>query len=127
MYRQEYEGNLNFATDTWMSPNHKVYVAVMVHFEKDSKPVCMILDIVEVTMAHSGINLAQKEFSNPTEKLWPRQDNNLSRENKTKIDSGYLAYLPKTSTRTRRIILMQTNKYTPRITGFASQNKNWFS
>jgi hypothetical protein len=38
------------------------------------------------------------------QKLWPRQDNNLSRENKTKIDSDYLAYLPKTS---RRIILIQ--------------------
>jgi hypothetical protein len=58
--------------------------------------------------------MAQKEFSNTTQKLWPRQDNNLSRENKTKVDSGYLAYLPKTS---RRMILMQTNKYTPRITG----------
>jgi hypothetical protein len=57
--------------------------------------------------------MAQKEFSNTTQKLWPRQDNNLSKENKTKIDSGYLAYLPKTS---RRIILIQTNKYAPRIT-----------
>jgi hypothetical protein len=43
--------------------------------------------------------MAQKEFSKTTQKLWPRQDNdnNLSKENKTKIDSGYLAYLPKTS------------------------------
>jgi hypothetical protein len=58
--------------------------------------------------------MAQKEVSNTTQKLWPRQDNNLSRENKTKIDSGYLAYLPKTL---RRIILIQTNKYASRITG----------
>jgi hypothetical protein len=58
--------------------------------------------------------MAQIFFSNTTQKLWPRQDNNLSKENKTKIDSGYLAYLPKTS---RGIILMQTNKYAPRITG----------
>jgi hypothetical protein len=58
--------------------------------------------------------MVQKKFSNTTQNLWPRQDNNISRENKTKIDSGYLDYLPKTS---RRIILMQTNKYTPRITG----------
>jgi len=57
-YRQEYEGNLNFATDAWTSPNHKAYVAVTVHFEKDGEPVCMILDIVEVAMAHSGVNLA---------------------------------------------------------------------
>jgi hypothetical protein len=54
--------------------------------------------------------MAQKEVSNTTQKLWPRQDNNLSRENKTKIE----AYLPKTL---RRIILIQTNKYAPRITG----------
>jgi hypothetical protein len=58
MYRQEYEGNFNFATDTWTSPNHKAYMAVTVHFEKDGEPVCMILDIVEVAMAHSGVNLA---------------------------------------------------------------------
>jgi hypothetical protein len=38
--------------------------------------------------------MAQKEFSNRTQRLWPRQDNNLSKGNKTKIDSGYLAYLP---------------------------------
>jgi hypothetical protein len=52
--------------------------------------------------------MAQKYFSNTTQKLWPRRDNNLSRENKTKIESGYLAYLPKTL---RRITLMQTNKH----------------
>jgi hypothetical protein len=33
MYRQEYEGNLNFATDAWTSPNHKAYVAVTLHDE----------------------------------------------------------------------------------------------
>jgi hypothetical protein len=58
--------------------------------------------------------MAQNFFSNTTQRLWPRQDNNLSSENTTKIDSGYLAYLPKTS---RGIILIQTNKYAPRITG----------
>jgi hypothetical protein len=58
--------------------------------------------------------MAQKEFSKTTQKLWPRQDNDLRKENKTRIDSDYLAYLPKTS---GRIILMQTNKYAPRITG----------
>ena len=32
-------------------------MAVTVHLKKDGKPVCMILDIVEVAMAHSGVNL----------------------------------------------------------------------
>jgi hypothetical protein len=45
---QEYEGNLNFATDAWTSPNHKSFVAVSVHFEHKGKPMCMILDVVEV-------------------------------------------------------------------------------
>ncbi|KAF8814221.1 hypothetical protein BYT27DRAFT_7073667, partial [Phlegmacium glaucopus] len=55
---QEYEGALSFATDAWTSPNHKAYVAVMVHFEKDGVPISMLLDIVEVTCSHSGLNLA---------------------------------------------------------------------
>jgi len=29
---QEYEGNLNFAMDTWTSPIHKSFVAISVHF-----------------------------------------------------------------------------------------------
>jgi hypothetical protein len=49
---------LNFATDAWTSPNHKAYVAVTVHFEQNSVPVAMLLDLVEVAMSHSGLNLA---------------------------------------------------------------------
>ena len=45
---QEYEGNLNFATDAWTSPNHKSFVAVSVHFEHRGKPMCIILYVVEV-------------------------------------------------------------------------------
>ena len=41
-----------------MSPNHKAYVAVSVHFEKDGVPVSMLLDIVEVAHLYSGLNLA---------------------------------------------------------------------
>ncbi|KAF8805659.1 hypothetical protein BYT27DRAFT_7026528, partial [Phlegmacium glaucopus] len=55
---QEYEGALSFAMDAWTSPNHKVYVAVTVHFEKDGVPISMLLDIVEVACSHSGLNLA---------------------------------------------------------------------
>ena len=55
---QEYPGALSFATDGWTSPNHKAYIAVTVHFEKDGVPVSMLLDIVEVAQLHSGVNLA---------------------------------------------------------------------
>jgi hypothetical protein len=57
-YLQEHDGDLNFATDTWTSPNHKVFVTVTVHFENDGVPVSMILDLVKVAQSHSGINLA---------------------------------------------------------------------
>ena len=40
-----------------MSPNHKAFIAVTVHFEKDSVPISMLLDIVEVMHSHSGLNL----------------------------------------------------------------------
>lgn len=55
---REHEGSLSFATDAWTSPNHKAFVAVTVHFENDGVPVCMILDVVEVALSHSGVNLA---------------------------------------------------------------------
>jgi hypothetical protein len=49
---------LNFATDAWTSPNHKAYVAITVHFQKDGVLVAMLLDLVEVAESHSGLNLA---------------------------------------------------------------------
>lgn len=55
---QEHEGKLNFATNAWTSPNHEIFVAVMVHFEIDGVPMCMLLDLVEVASSHSGVNLA---------------------------------------------------------------------
>ena len=55
---QEYEGQLNFATDAWTSPNHKAFVAFTVHFAHEGTPVSMLLDLVEVAMSHSGVNLA---------------------------------------------------------------------
>ena len=58
MTHQEYDGKLNFATDAWTSPNHKAYVAVTVHFELKGAMFGMLLDIVEVAMSHSGVNLA---------------------------------------------------------------------
>ncbi|KAG2037354.1 hypothetical protein BDR03DRAFT_829697, partial [Suillus americanus] len=48
---QEYNGQLNFATNVWTSPNHKAFIAVSVHLEHEGKPLAMILDIVEVAEA----------------------------------------------------------------------------
>ncbi|TFY69264.1 hypothetical protein EVJ58_g529 [Rhodofomes roseus] len=55
---QEYDGELNFATDAWTSPNQKAMVAFTVHFMRDEAPMTMVLDIVEVPVSHSGLNLA---------------------------------------------------------------------
>lgn len=55
---QDYDGELSFSTDAWTSPNNRPYVAVAVHFEHDGEPMCMLLDIVEVSASHSGVNLA---------------------------------------------------------------------
>jgi len=55
---QDYDGALNFAMDAWTSPNHKAYVAVTVHFQKDGVLVAMLLDLVEVAERHSGAHLA---------------------------------------------------------------------
>jgi hypothetical protein len=55
---QNYEGKLSFATDAWTSPNHKAYVAVTVHFERDGAPISMLLDLVQVAKSHTGLTLA---------------------------------------------------------------------
>lgn len=56
---QSYDGALHFATDAWTSPNHKVYVTVMVHFKHEGALISMLLDLVEVAKSHSGVNLAE--------------------------------------------------------------------
>ncbi|KAK0458631.1 uncharacterized protein EV420DRAFT_1252545, partial [Desarmillaria tabescens] len=56
---QEYDGELNFATDAWTSPNHQVFITFMVHFIHDGHPICMLLDFIEVAKSHSGDNLAE--------------------------------------------------------------------
>jgi len=55
---QEYDGALSFGTDAWTSPNNKAYVAVTVHFERNGKSMCLLLDIVEVAKSHTGFNIA---------------------------------------------------------------------
>jgi hypothetical protein len=59
MYLQGYDGQLSFATDAWTSPNHRAFVAVTVHLEKDGWPFSMLLDLVEVAQSHSGMNLVK--------------------------------------------------------------------
>lgn len=56
---QEYDGELNFATDAWTLPNNKALIAISVHFELKGEPASMLLDLVEVARSHSGINLAE--------------------------------------------------------------------
>ena len=56
---QEHDGALSFGTDTWTSPNHKAYVAITVHFEHNGVPICLLLDVVQVACAHTGVNLAK--------------------------------------------------------------------
>ncbi|KAG1723006.1 hypothetical protein EDB19DRAFT_1615502, partial [Suillus lakei] len=45
---KEYAGRLNFSTDAWTSPNHRAFVAVLVHLEHNGVPLCFPLDVVEV-------------------------------------------------------------------------------
>jgi hypothetical protein len=49
---KEYEGDLNFATDAWTSPNHNAFVALTVHLERKGIPLCLVLDVVEVAQVH---------------------------------------------------------------------------
>jgi hypothetical protein len=55
---QNVDGKLSFATDAWTSPNHKAYMAITVHFEKNGTPMALLLDLVEVPKSHTGVNLA---------------------------------------------------------------------
>ena len=57
-HHKEYDGELNFVTDAWTSPNQKAMVAFTVHFEHQGAPMTMVLDVVEVAKSHSGLNLA---------------------------------------------------------------------
>lgn len=45
---KDYEGDLHFCTDAWTSPNHKAFIGITVHFQKDGQPMSLVLDVVEV-------------------------------------------------------------------------------
>ena len=47
-----YKGDLNFTTDVWTSPDHNVFVDLMVHLEKNSVSLCLVLDVVKVVQVH---------------------------------------------------------------------------
>ena len=55
--KQEHDGKLSFSTDAWTSPNSKAYIAITVHLEQNGVPLCMLLDLMEVAVSHSGLNL----------------------------------------------------------------------
>lgn len=57
-FGKEYEGKLSFATDCWTSPNHRAFMAITVHLEVDGKPLCLLLDAVEIARSHTGTALA---------------------------------------------------------------------
>jgi hypothetical protein len=56
---QQIDGTLSFGTDAWMSPNHKAYVAVTVHFEQHGQSISLLLDLVDLACSHTGANLAK--------------------------------------------------------------------
>jgi antibiotic biosynthesis monooxygenase (ABM) superfamily enzyme len=45
---QEHPGHLHFATDAWTSPNHRAFVAWMVHLEYEGEMLSFLLDIIEL-------------------------------------------------------------------------------
>ena len=55
-YLQDYDGDINFATDAWTSPNHYAYVALTAHFEVQGQPIAVVLDVVEVPEVRSPNN-----------------------------------------------------------------------
>ncbi|KAG2052099.1 hypothetical protein BDR06DRAFT_983285 [Suillus hirtellus] len=50
---QGYPGKVNFTTDGWTLPNHRAFVAVLVHLKLNGKPLTLPLDIIEVAKVHS--------------------------------------------------------------------------
>lgn len=57
---QNYSGRLNFATDSWTSPNHRAFMAITVHLVWKGKPLSFLLETIEVPMSHDGDNLSRE-------------------------------------------------------------------
>ncbi|GLB40642.1 hypothetical protein LshimejAT787_0805130 [Lyophyllum shimeji] len=56
---QKHQGALHFGTDTWTSPNHRAFIALIVHLEVDGKAKSWCLDVVELPRSHTGLALAE--------------------------------------------------------------------
>src|ERR1700676_3086565 len=66
---QEHEGTLSFTMDAWTSPNHKVFVAVTVHFENNRVPLGTVLYLHDPipgnlmqTLLHLTISIQKSVF-----------------------------------------------------------------
>ena len=44
---------MSFMTDAWTSPNHKAFIAFLVHLEHEEKPLTIPSDILEVAKVSS--------------------------------------------------------------------------
>jgi hypothetical protein len=65
---QEYNGKINFTTDSWSSPNHHALVTFSAHFEHKGEPLSIPLDVVEVGKVKTylcGICTCAKRFIVP--------------------------------------------------------------
>ncbi len=49
---------MHFATNAWMSPNHRAFVAWTIHFAYGGAMMSFLLDIIEVPESHMGAVLA---------------------------------------------------------------------
>ena len=67
---KNYEGKLHFTTDAWTSPNHRAYMAVAVHFERDGIPFSICLDIVEVAKVGLSVFAAIRSKRTLTVAFW---------------------------------------------------------
>ncbi|KAF9225171.1 hypothetical protein BS17DRAFT_700379, partial [Gyrodon lividus] len=83
---KEYDGKVNFTTDAWTAPNHRVFIAFTVHLEHKGEPLTMPLDIVEVVRSHTGLEMATvfakilEEFG-LTDKILAMECNNAANNN----------------------------------------------
>ncbi|THH17103.1 hypothetical protein EUX98_g9192 [Antrodiella citrinella] len=54
-----YEGRVSFSSDTWISPNHRSYMAILAHIEHEGQPLVLPLDLAEVPFSHTGAALSE--------------------------------------------------------------------
>ena len=57
---QEHEEKLSFSTDGWTSPNHRPFVAFMVHLVHKGSPLMLPLDIAELAQVSQRSSLSHR-------------------------------------------------------------------